>query len=388
MATGPTTPRGVILGVDFGTCTSSAAAFINGRIELVLDGGDSVIPSVVYFPEHGDPVVGQRALVQRITEPAHTVVSIKRVLGRSIGDREIKLIDANVGYRFKSGPGQMAILSVRSTDYAPAQIAGLILDRIRTLAEKRFGAVSEVVLAVPAQASAQYKNAVTRAAQLAHLKIREFIPEPLAGALALGALHSSGERRIAICDFGGGTFDVTLVAQKGADFTPLAVHGDSWLGGDDFDEALATAVASHVFHTCRVEMQRDVVRWRELVMRCESIKRQLSDHPEAVLTMKDFAVLGGKSCDLRLPVARAWAETAFTPLVERAVDVLREMFRQLDVRPAEIDEVLLIGGTSQIPLVQRALSDYVGRAVRTSKGAEVAVAAGAATKPAVTMNVK
>jgi molecular chaperone DnaK len=375
--------RETILGIDFGTAYTSAAALLGGKASFVLDDGDPLIPSVVHIPRQGPPVVGVRAVQLGIAQPAATVTSVKRLLGRGMSDPEVRLIDAGVGYRIKAGPQQMAVLEIRDQTFAPTQIAGYVLERVRDLAARRFGGrVERAVMTVPVAATPAYRDALRQAARIAGLEVLQFIAEPIAGGIALGMNMQACDRRLAVCDFGGGTFDATLLEQRGHGFKPVAVAGDAFLGGDDFDDALANAVADDVFRSTRKDMHQDIVRWRELVWHCESIKRQLSGAARANLRMKEAVTHGGQRRDLNVAIDRSWAEPRWQPLVARAVEALQRLLESSTWEARSVDEVLLIGGTTMIPLVRRAFAEFFGRAVTAPPHADVAVTMGAAIQTA------
>jgi len=381
----------VVLGIDFGTSYTSGGALIDGRIELVLDGGEPLIPTVVHFPRSGPPVVGTQAVRQRVFDPANTVSSVKRILGRPYNDPEVRVLDAGVGYRLKPGPQGMTLMTVRGEDYAPAQVGGFVLDRLRQLAEARFGTrIRRAVMTVPAGSSPAYCAALRRAAQFAQLEVTHFVAEPIAGALSLGMHSEPARRTIAICDFGGGTFDASLLTQDGYNFNSVAVSGDSFLGGDDFDDALANAVSGHVFKKARVDLHQDLVKWAELVSRSEMIKRRLSDEEEAVLSMKEAYSVAGESQNLKLLIDRKWIEPRWTPLVRRSMEVLVRVLNSAGWAPDQVTDVVLIGGTSLIPLVQRGCGKVFSRDLTVSSNAHLAVTIGATlqTRAAATVSTQ
>lgn len=375
-------PGELVLGIDFGTCYARAAAVIDGKIQLVLDGGDTSFPSVVYLPQKEEPVVGRDALRFLSSEPSSTVTSIKRLLGRAVTDSEVKVVNAGVGYQIKAGPTNMAVLHINGSDYAPAQVAAAILTRLRKLAERRFGGtIRFAVLTAPAEAAGEYLVALKRAAALARLNVLQFIAEPVAAALAFGLHKTPCDRRIAVYDFGGGTFDSALVQQQGMEFKAVGYAGDPFLGGEDFDSALAEAVAGVVHRKHGVDLHRDLTRWRELLLRCESVKRQLSSQSEVRLRLRDgYGGAGG--IDLDLLVERSWVEPRWQPLVDRSLEVFGELLGNTRWAVTDVEEVILVGGTTLVPMVREGCCRMFQRQVRTSERADVAVAVGAALQAA------
>jgi molecular chaperone DnaK len=370
--------REVVLGIDFGTSTSSAAAFFENEVHVVLDGGDPIIPSVVYVPRTGDPVFGMEALRHGAADPFGLLTGLKRVLGRRADDPAIKHLDAGVAYRIVAGNGVHALLRARGSDFAPIQLVAGVLTRLRRLAEVRFGgAIRRAVLTVPVEKAPEYTNALRRAAGIAGLEVLAFVPEPVAAVVAHG-YDRPGDRRIAVCDFGGGTFDATLMEQHGVRFQGVASAGDPFLGGDDLDVALADGVDATVYKAARVSLRRDVTIWSQLLLRVESAKRQLSQAQSARLRMRDAYTTGERRHDLDLLLDRAWAEPRWKPLTERATGVVSRLLDVARWRNADIDEVVLVGGTTLVPMVQHELAVLFQRQLTPSPTAHLAVVRGAA----------
>jgi molecular chaperone DnaK len=369
--------REVVLGIDFGTSCTSAGALIGDRIELVQDNGDPVVPSVVYVPQRGANEVGRRAVMKQLTDPSGVVKSVKRVLGLAPDSPLVRRYAAGVAFRIEA-TGNRVMLKLRTGDTTPEQIAASILGRIRELAEVRFGRVKRAVIAMSAAAPPGYRDAMVRAARLAHLEVVDLIPEPIAGALALGVHAESVERKLVVCDFGGGTFDVSAVVQSGMKFTPVATYADPYLGGDDFDEALAEGLAGHIMRSAGYDMHRDSVRWCELMFRCENAKRQLSTADEAPLAMRDAYVHQGRSCNLEVSIDRPWADAHWRPLLERTHAVIHETMTRAGWRYEDVGCAALIGGTSMVPAFRNLVAQLFGPdKVLASGKADVAVAMGA-----------
>ncbi len=370
--------RDVVLGIDFGTSTSSAAAFFENDIHVVLDGGDPFIPSVLYVPRTGDPLIGMEALRQGAADPFGLITGLKRVLGRRADDPAIKHLDAGVAYRIVAGNGGNALLRARGSDFAPTQLVAGILTRLRRLAEVRFGgAIRRAVLTVPVEKAPGYTDALRRAAAIAGLEVLAFVPEPVAAVVAHG-YDKPGERRIAVCDFGGGTFDATLMEQRGNRFQGVASAGDPFLGGDDLDVALADGVDATVYKAARVSLRRDVTIWSQLVLRVESAKRQLSAAQQARVRLRDAYTLGEKRHDVDLLVDRNWAEPRWKPLIDRATGCVARLLDGARWRHSEIGEVVLVGGTTLVPMVQREFQMLFQRHLIPSPNAHIAVVRGAA----------
>jgi molecular chaperone DnaK len=369
----------VVLGIDFGTSCTSAGTLVGDRVELVRDNSDPVIPTVVFIPDRGEIEVGRRAVQRMASMPNKVVRSIKRVLGVHPGDEIVRRYLGGTSVRVDATGDRLAF-KLGGIDYAPEQIAASVLARVRDLAESRFGGrIKKCVITMSAGAGTGYRDAIVRAARIAHLDVVELVAEPIAGALAVGMHADSVERRLLVLDFGGGTFDASAVVQAGMRFTPVGACGDPLLGGDDLDEALAEAVAGVVFRKHGVDLHRDIMKWCELGLRCEGAKRLLSTRPEARLTMAEAFVVGGRSHTLDLLLDRRWVEERWSPLFERALVVVDEALRRAGWTPEVVDRVALIGGTSLVPRFQQLIGGLFGAdRVVVSPDADLAVAMGAA----------
>ncbi len=344
------------MGVDFGTTTCSAGICDQDGAKLVLDRGEAAIPSTVFFPDRGEPLLGGEAVVRQGAHPASTVRSVKRMLGRDPADPVTQRHARTLHYPIREGPGNSIVLGLSSGDVTCEQVVATALRQLSTLAEKRFACrVRQMVATIPASASRDYEKALHRAAALAHLKIVETLPEPVAGALPMRLHLADRERTLVVCDFGGGTFDATLIDAGLRRLDVVACAGDDYLGGEDFDEKLLEAIAGEVFKRSSFDLLRDAVLKHRLLLRCEEAKRALSSHPEVRLRMADAYRHNGQTQPIDATVERSWVEPHWEPLVARAVAVVEQLLRQCGREPAEVDEVALIGGTSMVPLFRRRL---------------------------------
>lgn len=370
--------RELVLGVDFGSSSTIGGVLIDDRIQLVHEQNDPVIPSVVYVPDRGAPEVGRRAVSHQLSDPTRVVRSVKRVLGLAPDSDLAKHYAATVPFKVERANNRIA-LKLPSGEVVPEQVAGWLLDRMRQLAEARFGArVKRIVLTMSAAAPPGYREAAIRAARVAQLEIVEFVAEPIAGTLALDLHRRPGDRKIVVCDFGGGTFDVSAVVQRNMAFTPVATYGDHYLGGDDLDHALAEAIAGTVYRSSRYDMHKDLVRWNELVLRAEMAKRALSTMPEVQFAMREAFRMGGQVRDLQLTLDRSWIRAVWTPLFDRVCTVVVELLNRAGWAPEAVDHVGLIGGSSLVPMFREVLSTLFPPAKLVLADApELAVAQGA-----------
>src|SRR5262245_6344289 len=371
-------PPDVILGIDFGTSYTSGGILVGDRVELIQDNGDVVIPSVVYVPERGQLEVGRRAQMRLLNDPTGVIRSVKRVLGVQASSPLVKHFAASATFRVDA-VGERLTFKLKSAQYAPEQIAGAILTRVREIAETRFGGrISKAIITASAAAPPGYREALVRSARIAHLDLLEIIPEPIAGALAVGLHAEAADRKLLVCDFGGGTFDVSALVQSGLRFTPVAACGDQYLGGDDLDHAIAEALAGLIVKRNRYDIHKDAVRWSEMLFRCEMAKRQLTSANEVPFQMKEAYLENGRPHNLDFTLERSWVEAHWQPLFERAAQSIAEALHRAGWRREEVDQVALIGGSSLVPMFHRTVSSmFPGQPVLLSPRADVSVALGA-----------
>ncbi len=381
------TGGGPLLAVDFGTTHSSIGGWCEGQPRIVQDSGQARVPTVTYLPRVGDPIVGNAAVPHTLSDPQATACGIKRLLGRSADEPGATTLRAGSVHRLARGPDGSLLLVLRNEPVSPIQLTAAVLRHLVSRAERAFGlsAPCDAVLTVPPAATPAFREALSRAARAAGLRPRRFVAEPVAALLACAEVLQGGPL-VLVCDFGGGTFDTTIARVDAGGIHPLVTDGDDLLGGDDFDLALADGLAGHVFRQHRVELRNDLVSWGQLRVHCESAKRQLTTAVEAHVAFRDAFVAGGRHHDLDVRVDRTWAETRWAPLVERACAVVDRTMARARLTADQLGDVLIVGGTSHIPLFQRALSERLGRRVRGQSASELTVIRGAArlTAPAFT----
>ncbi len=363
-----------VLGIDFGATATKAAMVCAGRVELVMEQGRADLPSSVWVPERGDlqPVrAGERV------DPGRVISLIKRLLGRSWGDPEVRAVDAAVGYRLAPAADGGVTVIAGGQECSPVQIVAALLRHVRALAEQRTGRpFDRVLVSVPVSTAPGYAAALRRAAQLAGLGDIGLVAEPTA-ALA-GAGLAGARRTVLVCDFGGSSFDCAVTVPGPQGTAVAAAGGDGFLGGADFDLALADALAGQVFRATRSDLRNDVLGWTELVGRCEEAKRRLSAAPRVRLEMPDALTHGGARVGLGINLERAAVAPVWQALVERAVQVAARVVDDAGVPAALLDDLVLVGGTNLIPSVRAAFVRRLGRQPSAVVASDVAVAAGLA----------
>jgi molecular chaperone DnaK len=352
-----TASSGPIVGIDLGT-THSLIGIMEAGLPLLLpdSNGERLTPSVVYFPPDAAPVVGRAASRMRSIEPASTVYSVKRFIGRRIGE----ISASDVSYRLEGAHGTPVLIRVRDRSYAPEQISALVLQKLKLDAEQALGiSITRAVITVPAYFNDAQRNATLRAGTLAGLDVARIVNEPTAAALAYG-LDRIGERaRIAVFDLGGGTFDVSILELNNGVFHVLSTNGDTHLGGDDLDSALIAA--------CELR----IPDWQKREVIIEA-RHRLSEQDVAEIPLP-FA--DGEMRSYRL--TRAELERIAAPIIERTRAHCLRALNDAKLRAADLDQVILVGGVTRMPLVRAFVAEIFGREPNTSQNPDEAVALGA-----------
>jgi molecular chaperone DnaK len=347
----------VIVGIDLGTTNSLIGAMDAGFPILFADAeGERLTPSVVHFPETGEPLVGRPAERMRVLDPKATVYSVKRFIGRRVGEEA-----DDVSYTLAGAKGAPARIRVRDHEFSPEEISSLILRKLKADAERALGAeVSRAVITVPAYFNDAQRQATKTAGELAGLTVERIVNEPTAAALAYG-LDKLGDRsKIAVFDLGGGTFDISILELNQGVFQVLATNGNTRLGGDDIDAALIAECALPIPDW----KKRDVII---------QAKHRLSEQ-EAVEMALPFAA-GGESLEYRL--TRGDLEKIAQPIVERTRRHCLRALEDAKLSAADLDHVILVGGQTRMPLVRRMVSEIFGRAPDVRQNPDEAVALGA-----------
>ncbi|BDG10880.1 Hsp70 family protein [Anaeromyxobacter paludicola] len=375
-------PSGIVLGIDLGTTFSTAAALVDGKLHFALDGrGEACIPSVVHFPKAGPPIVGAEADRLRASDPQYTVFGIKRIIGHAADSPGARLLDACAGFRIRAqgpqGAGEAAV-EVRGRLWPASEVAALLLRHLRERAEARFGRqIGGAVLTVPVTATPEVKDAMRRCGRAAGLEVLRVVSEPCAGAVSRGfAGPGWGDAPVLVFDFGGGTFDATVVRKEDGRLKVLSSGGDDCLGGEDFDVAFARWIASGIWRTRNVEVERDVILRSRIQRQCEQVKRLLSSSPEARYVLKD--AFSGREPHLDVLIHREHLRPHWAELVQRAVACAAATVRDAGLGPGDLGAMLLIGGTTFVPQVRAAAAAAFPRPCLAEDDPQTAVARGAA----------
>ncbi len=369
----------VALGIDLGTTNSVAAIATSTGVEFILGPrGDRVHPSVVAFPSSGGVVVGADAKRYRLTEPQHVIHSAKRFIGQNIRSPLVQLAMTGVRYKLVEGPNQQPIVVVRDRKMTMPEISSNVLLHLKRSAERQLGQpVKEAVITVPANFTDGQRQATKEAGRLAGLDVMRLINEPTAAALA----HGFGRDRqelVCVFDFGGGTFDVSILRINNEMFEVLASDGDFFLGGDDLDRALAEVLAADFTRQLRVDPRPHAALMMKLMMGAEAIKCHLSENDAAEGEIDGLDLPGGVSGKLPFSVTRKQFEDLVGGYTQRTIEVTRQVMAAAGVSPRDIGDVLCVGGSTRIPVIRRKLAEVFGREPNHTINPDEVVAQGAA----------
>ena len=356
----------IIVGIDLGTTNSLIGAMEAGFPILLADTeGERLVPSVVHFPKNGAPIVGRAAQRMRAMDPANTVYSVKRFMGRRIGDEA-----DDVAYRLAGKPGEPARIAVRDRELPPEEIAALILGTLKAEAERVLAQpITRAVITVPAYFNDAQRSATKRAGELAGLTVERIVNEPTAAALAYGLDRLKDRSKIAVYDFGGGTFDISILELNQGVFQVLATNGNTRLGGDDID----SAIIAHLAELAGVEPGP---RLREVAI---AAKHALSFADETRIELPFLE--GGRSFSHSL--TRAELEALARPIVERTRQHCLRAFADAQLVPADLDDVILVGGQTRMPLIREFVRTIFQREPNVSQNPDEAVALGATVQAGI-----
>jgi molecular chaperone DnaK len=375
---------GAVVGIDLGT-TNTVVAVVRGGKALVLadENGARLLPSVVSFHPNGEVLVGQKARERRLVDARNTIYSIKRLIGRSWSSDEVGRARQRFPFELREGPTHGPLVVARNETYTLPEISAFVLRRAKAIAEKALGEpVERAVVTVPASFNDLQRASTKVAAREAGLEVLRILNEPTAAALAYG-FGKSGSERIAVYDFGGGTFDLTLLDLSGNVFEVIATAGDSFLGGDDVDQAIADRIAQTLVQTTRFDPRGDVQIMERLRAGAESIKISLSSQQDISVEFKEVGYgAGGKPIDMKFTMTRTELEQLATPLVDRTFNVCTEALQLARLKNDAFDNIILVGGSTRIPLARRKVEMFFGKKPLDRVNPDEVVAIGAAIQAA------
>ena len=380
---------GKIIGIDLGT-TNSCVAVLEGDKTKVIENaeGDRTTPSIIAYSAEGETLVGQSAKRQAVTNPDNTLFAIKRLIGRRFEDdvvqKDIKMVPYNIA---KADNGD-AWVEVKGEKLAPPQISAEVLKKMKKTAEDYLGeSVTEAVITVPAYFNDSQRQATKDAGRIAGLEVKRIINEPTAAALAYGMDKAAGDRTIAVYDLGGGTFDISIIEIADVDgehqFEVLATNGDTFLGGEDFDLAVINYLADEFKKESGIDLHNDPLALQRLKEAGEKAKVELSSAQSTDVNLPYITADATGPKHLNVKLSRSKLESLVEDLVQRSLEPCRIALQDAGLSASEIDDVILVGGQTRMPMVQAKVAEFFGKEPRKDVNPDEAVAMGAALQGAV-----
>jgi molecular chaperone DnaK len=373
-----------VVGIDLGTTNTVVACMRDGRVQVIADEhGNRLLPSVVSFHPNGDVLVGEVAKARRLVDAPNTIASVKRLIGRPWDSDEIRLARSRFAFELREGPGQGALVVARGEAYTLPEVSAFVLKRARQIAEAALGEVVDTaVITVPAYFNELQRASTKVAGRVAGLDVLRILNEPTAAALAHGFGGGKSER-VAVYDFGGGTFDCSLLDLTGSVFEVLATAGDTFLGGDDIDAAIAEAMCNAFLAEHRYDPRVDVRAFERVRAAAEQLKKDLSFNMQAEVDLPDISYgISGRKLGMVFRMSRPELDALAAPYVERTLQVTQDALQVAGLSPASFDQVILVGGSTRMPLVKRRVETYFGIPVMDGINPEEVVAIGAAVQAA------
>ncbi len=371
-----------IIGIDLGT-TNSCVAFMEGGQAKVIPNaeGGRTTPSIV-ANKSGETLVGTTAKRQAVMNPAQTIYSAKRFIGRKFSEvaAEIK----NVPFKVVAGDNGECLIEFNGKNIRPEEISAKVLEKLKQDAEKFLGTkVTEAVITVPAYFNDDQRQATINAGKIAGLDVKRIVNEPTAAALAYG-IEKSHDHKIAVYDFGGGTFDISIldIGSEGT-FEVLATNGDTHLGGDDFDQVIFEWIVDEFKKEQGVDLRKDPMAVQRIKDEAEKAKKELSNVTETDINLPYITVDASGPKNLFIKITRSKFEELIHDLVERSVGPCRQVLKDSGLQPSQIDEVVLVGGTTRVPLVMKKVEEIFGKKPNSSVNPDEAVAIGAAIQAGI-----
>ncbi|HJW28386.1 MAG TPA: molecular chaperone DnaK, partial [Saprospiraceae bacterium] len=374
---------GKIIGIDLGT-TNSCVAVIEGTEPTVIanDEGRRTTPSIVAFLDNGERKVGDPAKRQAITNARRTVYSIKRFMGARYS--EIQNEAKRVSYGVKSGPNDSVKVEIDGRQYTPQEISAIILQKMKKVAEDYLGQeVKEAVITVPAYFNDSQRQATKEAGEIAGLNVRRIINEPTAAALAYGLDKKHKDMTIAVYDLGGGTFDISILELGDGVFEVKSTNGDTHLGGDDFDQVLIDWLAEEFKKQEAIDLRKDPMALQRLKEAAERAKIELSSSMETGITLPYITAVDGVPKHMDIKLTRAKFEQLSADLVQRTLRPCEQAIKDAGINKSEIDEIILVGGSTRIPKIQSAVEEFFGKKPSKGVNPDEVVAVGAAIQGGV-----
>jgi molecular chaperone DnaK len=380
---------GKMIGIDLGTTNSCVAIMEGGKPKVIENSeGDRTTPSIVAFTKDGEVLVGQSAKRQAVTNPANTVAAVKRLIGRKFADEVVKKDVSMVSYKIVKADNGDAWVEVQGKKMAPPEVSARVLMKMKKTAEDYLGEpVTDAVITVPAYFNDSQRQATKDAGRIAGLNVKRIINEPTAAALAYGLDKDGGDRKIAVYDLGGGTFDVSVIEIAEVDgerqFEVLSTNGDTFLGGEDFDLRVINYLADEFKKESGIDVRKDPLAMQRLREAAEKAKIELSSSQQTEVNLPYITADAAGPKHLNMKLTRAKLESLVEDLVQKTLDPCRTALKDAGISFKDVGEVILVGGQTRMPLVQKAVKDLFGKEPRKDVNPDEAVAVGAAIQGGV-----
>ncbi|WP_354625004.1 molecular chaperone DnaK [Psychromonas sp. MME2] len=380
---------GKIIGIDLGT-TNSCISVMDGNVAKIIENaeGDRTTPSIIAYTEGGEILVGQPAKRQSVTNPTNTLFAIKRLIGRRFEDEEVQRDIKIMPYKIIKSDNDDAWVEARGKKMAPPQVSAEVLKKMKKTAEDYLGeAVTGAVITVPAYFNDAQRQATKDAGRIAGLDVKRIINEPTAAAFAYGVNTSKGDSVVAVYDLGGGTFDISIIEIDEVDgektFEVLATNGDTHLGGEDFDNRLINYLVSEFKKDQGFDLSSDPLAMQRVKEAAEKAKIELSSAQHTDINLPYITADASGPKHLNIKVTRAKLESLVEDMVKATLEPLRIALKDADLSVGEINDVILVGGQTRMPLVQKTVAEFFGKEARKDVNPDEAVAMGAAIQGAV-----
>jgi len=378
-----------VIGIDLGTTNSCVAIMDGGKPRVIENSeGDRTTPSIVAFTKDDEVLVGQSAKRQAVTNPQNTLFAIKRLIGRRFQDEVVQKDIEMVPYKLVKADNGDAWIEAQGKKMAPPEVSARVLMKMKKTAEDYLGEpVTEAVVTVPAYFNDSQRQATKDAGRIAGLNVKRIINEPTAAALAYGLDKQGGDRKIAVYDLGGGTFDVSIIEVANVDgerqFEVLATNGDTFLGGEDFDKRVIDYLGEEFQKESGVDVRRDPLAMQRLKEAAEKAKIELSSSQQTEINLPYITADASGPKHLSIKLTRAKLESLVEDLVQRTIVPCRTALKDAGASIGDVSEVILVGGQTRMPLVQKAVKDFFGKEPRKDVNPDEAVAVGAAIQGGV-----
>lgn len=373
-----------VIGIDLGTTNSCVAVTVDGETLVIANSeGSRTTPSVVAVSESGERLVGQLAKRQAVTNPEHTAVAVKRLIGRKYDDPHVDLAKSVSPFDIVAASNGDAWVRLRGKDFSPQEVSAHLLQKMKQTAEDYVGEeVHDAIITVPAHFNDAQRQATKDAGKIAGLNVLRIINEPTAAALAYGTANNK-DGIFAVYDLGGGTFDITILEVRGGVFEVRATSGDTFLGGEDFDRVIVDLLAEEFEADHGIDLRADRMALQRLREAAEKAKHELSSRTSTDVNLPFIASSDEGPVHLSREITRGELEDLVAPLVDRTIEPCRDALKQADLKTKDIHEVILVGGMTRMPLVQARVEAFFGRAPSTGVNPDEVVAVGAATQGGV-----